>query len=150
MKQGSSINEPQITWNLKGIQGWEQKVWLGKEKYIGSIDFPLNEEVSTDLNNTSLTKPRSHCGRWKGRVWNPIQFPCVEKQPSAAIFHSMVNKKINHYLNREESIPYYNLSIMHSLGAHHSTFYKGRVTQRNHSLHISSSSCLRVQLVILF
>lgn len=93
MKQGSSMNEPQITWNLKDIQGWEQKVWLGKEKYVGSIDFPLNEKASTDLNNASLTKPENHCGGWKGRVWNPIQFPCAESNLQRQYFTARLIKK---------------------------------------------------------
>lgn len=47
MKHGGNMNEPQITWNLKNIQGMEQKVWLGKEKYFGSIDSLLNEKAGT-------------------------------------------------------------------------------------------------------
>ena len=43
---------------------------------------------------------------------------------------------------KKASSPYYITSIMYFLEAHHGSFYKGQITQRNHLLCLFLPSCL--------
>jgi hypothetical protein len=79
--------------NLKKTKGMEQRVWLGEEKYLESVDFMLNGKSNNDPTNPSLIKEEVIAMDGEDRTWNWMQFTCAEKLPLVAMFHSMVNIK---------------------------------------------------------